>query len=618
MAPSPRPGLSRFPGSPAGGFSVWGCPYVGAFGSLVSSFEASQVCRPDPHFECTSDCVIYSGGASASRQILSAHANTDKPADVTVFGDGFQAEAAWVDVLYPNRSGQYTYEVSVSMRANGYACCTQSGCGGVGASAGALAWLSKGLTGQACDYPLWSGGIGTTLSEPAIDLFRTDTFVGTHSGPLPLRFALLASVNLSYCALPGAVAQIDSSAVYDVSMLTPGFSFVWASDGLSGSVAVQAPRGGESLLVGTGTPIGWNATGPTSSNVGIDFSPDAGASWTTITSSTPNDGDYDWTVSNAPTTQGLIRVTATNSCNNQPVIGLSGPFSIVTTCESWPCVERYFVPEFGHCVSRPRPCLPCDRDEDCPPCQECNVAGQCEPMFHLCLNTSPCKLRFNIPCTEECFEIDLCDNGFCCKNGECVRDDGESCDPDLLEEILQDAFDYLVNAFLDAGGITLGGDPVGFAYGHVDLPPQAGVMLWEYQLTAAGGARASLSFRDTLLWNQMHPTPPGQWVRGAAWVGDVAGQAGQLVFAFNLGGGLNPGEFRFRDLRVYSRGSPVCLPCDINCDGSVNGFDVEPLIDLLTGGGSRCSPCAGDMDGDGSVNGFDVEPFVAALTGGGC
>ncbi|MCG3126695.1 MAG: hypothetical protein CHACPFDD_01547 [Phycisphaerae bacterium] len=62
--------------------------------------------------------------------------------------------------------------------------------------------------------------------------------------------------------------------------------------------------------------------------------------------------------------------------------------------------------------------------------------------------------------------------------------------------------------------------------------------------------------------------------------------------------------------------SATCNPCDTNCDGSVNGFDVDPLVAQLTGSGSGCSPCAGDVNGDGSVNGFDVEPFVQGLTGG--
>ncbi|MCG3126601.1 MAG: hypothetical protein CHACPFDD_01452 [Phycisphaerae bacterium] len=62
----------------------------------------------------------------------------------------------------------------------------------------------------------------------------------------------------------------------------------------------------------------------------------------------------------------------------------------------------------------------------------------------------------------------------------------------------------------------------------------------------------------------------------------------------------------------------ACVPCDTNCDGSINGFDVDSFVGLLSGSGTPCAPCAGDANGDGSVNGFDVDPFVNALSGGGC
>ncbi|MCG3128818.1 MAG: hypothetical protein CHACPFDD_03711 [Phycisphaerae bacterium] len=59
-----------------------------------------------------------------------------------------------------------------------------------------------------------------------------------------------------------------------------------------------------------------------------------------------------------------------------------------------------------------------------------------------------------------------------------------------------------------------------------------------------------------------------------------------------------------------------CNPCDVNCDGTVNGFDVEPFVDLLNFVGTKCDACAGDVNGDGFVNGFDIDGLVACLTGG--
>ena len=59
-------------------------------------------------------------------------------------------------------------------------------------------------------------------------------------------------------------------------------------------------------------------------------------------------------------------------------------------------------------------------------------------------------------------------------------------------------------------------------------------------------------------------------------------------------------------------------PADVNCDGSVDAFDIEALIDLLFGGGVPCSPCAGDVNVDGVVDAFDIEPFIDCLFNGNC
>lgn len=57
----------------------------------------------------------------------------------------------------------------------------------------------------------------------------------------------------------------------------------------------------------------------------------------------------------------------------------------------------------------------------------------------------------------------------------------------------------------------------------------------------------------------------------------------------------------------------ACIPCDTNCDGSVNGQDIQGFIAALGGNPSPCSPCNSDTNGDGSVNGFDIVGFVECL-----
>jgi hypothetical protein len=58
---------------------------------------------------------------------------------------------------------------------------------------------------------------------------------------------------------------------------------------------------------------------------------------------------------------------------------------------------------------------------------------------------------------------------------------------------------------------------------------------------------------------------------------------------------------------------------DLNCDGEINAFDIEPFILALTDPGSYglaypgCDHRAADVNRDGAVDAFDVEPFIGRL-----
>ncbi len=60
---------------------------------------------------------------------------------------------------------------------------------------------------------------------------------------------------------------------------------------------------------------------------------------------------------------------------------------------------------------------------------------------------------------------------------------------------------------------------------------------------------------------------------------------------------------------------------DLNCDGAVNAFDIDPFILALTDPTAyaatwpACDVQLADINGDGTVNAFDIDPFVALLTG---
>jgi hypothetical protein len=63
-------------------------------------------------------------------------------------------------------------------------------------------------------------------------------------------------------------------------------------------------------------------------------------------------------------------------------------------------------------------------------------------------------------------------------------------------------------------------------------------------------------------------------------------------------------------------------PGDTNCDGNVNGYDIDPFVLALTSPADyaaaqpTCEIGTADVNGDGAVNGYDIDPFVALLTGG--
>lgn len=61
---------------------------------------------------------------------------------------------------------------------------------------------------------------------------------------------------------------------------------------------------------------------------------------------------------------------------------------------------------------------------------------------------------------------------------------------------------------------------------------------------------------------------------------------------------------------------------DMNCDGAVNNFDIDPFVIALTVPEAYataypdCSIILADVNDDGVVNNFDIDPFVMLLTGG--
>jgi hypothetical protein len=79
------------------------------------------------------------------------------------------------------------------------------------------------------------------------------------------------------------------------------------------SLTVTAPNGGESWRRKSTQTITWTWTG-TVGDVKIQYTMDGGSSWTVITSSTANNGSYQWTLPNVSSskTQCLVKIEAIN------------------------------------------------------------------------------------------------------------------------------------------------------------------------------------------------------------------------------------------------------------------------------------------------------------------
>ncbi len=89
----------------------------------------------------------------------------------------------------------------------------------------------------------------------------------------------------------------------------------------------------------------------------------------------------------------------------------------------------------------------------------------------------------------------------------------------------------------------------------------------------------------------------------------------------NTGGSYGSGDWAHLTANIV-----LCVnrPGDLNCDGLVNAFDIDPFVlalvdpDAYAAEHPYCERVLADINGDGVVNAFDIDPFVQVLTGGVC
>ncbi len=94
------------------------------------------------------------------------------------------------------------------------------------------------------------------------------------------------------------------------------------------SITVTSPNGGESWMVGSSQNITWTSIGSIE-KVKIRYSTNNGSSWSTVASSTANDGKYSWTIPNVSSSQCLVRVS--DAATNTPSDTSDDVFTIYST-----------------------------------------------------------------------------------------------------------------------------------------------------------------------------------------------------------------------------------------------------------------------------------------------
>jgi hypothetical protein len=93
------------------------------------------------------------------------------------------------------------------------------------------------------------------------------------------------------------------------------------------TVTLTSPNGGENWEAGMAKNITWTTTG-TVSNVKIELSTNGGSSYSTVIASTPNTGNYPWTVPNTPSANCLVKVS---DASNSSVFDVSNAVFTIST-----------------------------------------------------------------------------------------------------------------------------------------------------------------------------------------------------------------------------------------------------------------------------------------------
>jgi subtilisin family serine protease len=288
--------------------------YAADHGAHVISMSLGAAISSDP---ATDTAIQYAYNAGCV--ILAATGNENKS---TISYPAINANVIGVGAASPcgerKRSSSSSSEVNpgVSTDPNGYTCdgerwwgsnygvATQNAAGAVDVIAPTILPTTDRLGSAGydpSDYSKWFNGTScaTPYAAGVCALIRSANPTWTN-----------AQVRARLTSTAQDVTSVESAAGWD---RYAGFGMVDAAAAVGGApptdqVTVTYPNGGETLTAGASATITWTSVG-SFTTVNIDYSTNAGSTWTSIVTGTANDGSQAWTVPSTATTQGRVRVS---------------------------------------------------------------------------------------------------------------------------------------------------------------------------------------------------------------------------------------------------------------------------------------------------------------------